>query len=327
MQRRAIQALSRYGVCASRQFSSKAPDRQIGFIGLGNMGAAMAVNLAKAHKSVILQDVNAKAVERICSKVQGGLAAATPAELAGKADTIITMLPSSPHVHEVYLGANGILSTVRPGSLLIDCSTISPETARLVAQKVAEKGGSIDFVDAPVSGGTIGAENATLTFMVGGPDAAFLRAQEVLAHMGKSIVHCGGPGNGQVAKLCNNLLLGITMAGVSEAFNLGEKLGIDPKILAGVINSSSGRSWSSDTYNPCPGVMEGVPSSRGYTGGFACDLMIKDLGLASSAASLGKTPLPLGAAAQQLYSLMSAQGNGHLDFSGVYTLLQQKPKK
>jgi len=166
------------------------------------------------------------------------------------------------HKKQVYMQDSGIFSQVGVGSLLIDCSTIDPEVARDVARISREKG--VRFVDAPVSGGTIGAQNATLTFMVGALAKDFEEASQVLQLMGKNVLHCGEPGNGQVAKLCNNLILGITMAGVSEAFNLGKRMGMDPKVLADVVNCSSGRSWSSDTYNPCPGVMEGVPSARGH---------------------------------------------------------------
>ncbi|WP_076940418.1 3-hydroxyisobutyrate dehydrogenase, partial [Burkholderia pseudomallei] len=176
------------------------------------------------------------------------------------------------------------------------------------------------LVDAPVSGGTGGAAAGTLTFMVGGDDADYARAKPVLAAMGKNIVHCGATGMGQVAKVCNNLVLGITMAGVSEAMALGASLGIDPKVLAGIINTSTGRCWSSDTYNPYPGVIETAPSSRGYTGGFGTDLMLKDLGLANDAAKQARQPVYLGALAQQLYQTMSSRGDGKLDFSAVIRL-------
>lgn len=305
----------------ARFFSSGAHDT-VGFIGLGNMGAAMAGNLIKANKKLIVNDMSEEAVSKLCAL--GAVAAKSPADVASQASTIVTMLPAGPHVLQVYTGTNGILSKVQPGAMLIECSTIDPDSARKVASACEAKGS--DFVDAPVSGGTIGAQNATLTFMVGGEEAAVARAKTVLDLMGQNVVHCGGAGTGQVAKICNNLVLGITMAGVSEAFQLGLQLGIDPKVLATVVNSSSGRSWSSDTYNPCPGVMEGVPSARGYSGGFACDLMAKDLGIAVSSANSVKSPLPMGSLAQQLYSLMSAGGNGHKDFSGIFEMLQRAKK-
>jgi 3-hydroxyisobutyrate dehydrogenase len=228
------------------------------------------------------------------------------------------MLPSSPHVKSVYLEPNGVLAGVSAGVTLIDCSTIDPHTAREVAKRAAHHGNPM--ADAPVSGGTGGAQAATLTFMVGGEAAVFDRIAPILKHMGKNIVRCGESGTGQVAKICNNMLLGITMIGVAEAMSLGAALGIDTKVLAGIINTSSGRCWSSDTYNPYPGVMENVPAARGYTGGFGADLMLKDLGLAADAARQAKQPVVLGAAAQQLYQLFSSQGMGALDFSAVVKL-------
>jgi 3-hydroxyisobutyrate dehydrogenase len=214
------------------------------------------------------------------------------------------------------------LAGVAPGVALIDSSTIDPHTAREVAVLAAQQGNPM--ADAPVSGGTGGAEAGTLTFMVGGDAGVFERIAPVLRHMGKNIVHCGESGTGQVAKICNNLLLGISMIGVSEAMNLGVALGIDAKVLAGIINTSSGRCWSSDTYNPYPGVMKNVPAARGYTGGFGADLMLKDLGLAVDAAKLSKQPVVLGALAQQLYQMFSAQGAGGQDFSAIINLYKQK---
>jgi 3-hydroxyisobutyrate dehydrogenase len=244
-----------------------------------------------------------------------------------KADVelIVTMLPAAAHVKAVYLGDDGLLANVRPGVLLIDSSTIDPHSAREVAA-AAEKHGN-PMLDAPVSGGTGGAAAGTLTFMVGGSDADFDRAQPVLAAMGKNIVHCGGSGNGQAAKVANNLLLGISMIGVAEAMSLGVALGVDPKVLAGILNTSSGRCWSSDTYNPFPGVMDNVPASRGYEGGFGSDLMLKDLGLASEAAKQVRQPVLLGALAQQLYQTFSAQGNGQLDFSAIINLYRKDAKE
>ncbi|HAB84483.1 MAG TPA: 3-hydroxyisobutyrate dehydrogenase, partial [Pseudomonas sp.] len=231
------------------------------------------------------------------------------------AELIITMLPAAPHVKSVYLGENGLIASSRAGVMLIDCSTIDPHSAREVAKAAAEHGNPM--LDAPVSGGTGGAAAGTLTFMVGGSDADFDRAQPILAAMGKNIVHCGAAGNGQVAKVANNMLLGISMIGVAEAMALGVALGMDAKTLAGVINTSSGRCWSSDTYNPFPGVLDNVPASRGYSGGFGSDLMLKDLGLATEAAKQVRQPVILGALAQQLYQSFSAQGHGGLDFSAI----------
>jgi 3-hydroxyisobutyrate dehydrogenase len=224
-------------------------------------------------------------------------------------------------VRAVYLGEDGVLAGVRPGVVLVDSSTIDPHTAREVATIAAKQGNPM--VDAPVSGGTGGAEAGTLTFMVGGSAALYEQVKPVLAHMGKNIVHCGDSGNGQVAKICNNLVLAISMIGVSEAMTLGVSLGIDPKVLAGIINTSSGRCWSSDTYNPYPGVMQNVPAARGYTGGFGADLMLKDLGLATDAAKLAKQPVMMGALAQQLYQMMSARAEGGKDFSAIINLYRK----
>ena len=286
----------------------------IGFIGLGNMGAPMAHNLLKAGHQLSVFDLNAAAVENLVGA--GALPVDSPTAIAqGNAELIITMLPAAAHVKSVYLGANGLIAHSRAGVMLIDCSTIDPHSAREVAKAAAEHGNPM--LDAPVSGGTGGAAAGTLTFMVGGSDADFDRAQPILAAMGKNIVHCGAAGNGQVAKVANNMLLGISMIGVAEAMALGVALGMDAKTLAGVINTSSGRCWSSDTYNPFPGVLDNVPASRGYSGGFGSDLMLKDLGLATEAAKQVRQPVILGALAQQLYQSFSAQGHGSLDFSAI----------
>ncbi|WP_448131989.1 3-hydroxyisobutyrate dehydrogenase [Stutzerimonas chloritidismutans] len=286
----------------------------IGFIGLGNMGAPMAHNLLKAGHQLSVFDLNAAAVENLVGA--GALPVDSPTAVAqGNAELIITMLPAAAHVKSVYLGENGLIASSRAGVMLIDCSTIDPHSAREVAKAAAEHGNPM--LDAPVSGGTGGAAAGTLTFMVGGSDADFDRAQPILAAMGKNIVHCGAAGNGQVAKVANNMLLGISMIGVAEAMALGVALGMDAKTLAGVINTSSGRCWSSDTYNPFPGVLENAPASRGYSGGFGSDLMLKDLGLATEAAKQVRQPVILGALAQQLYQSFSAQGHGGLDFSAI----------
>ncbi len=286
----------------------------IGFIGLGNMGAPMAHNLLKAGHQLSVFDLNAAAVENLVGA--GALPVDSPTAIAqGNAELIITMLPAAAHVKSVYLGENGLIAHSRAGVMLIDCSTIDPHSAREVAKAAAEHGNPM--LDAPVSGGTGGAAAGTLTFMVGGSDADFDRAQPILAAMGKNIVHCGAAGNGQVAKVANNMLLGISMIGVAEAMALGVALGMDAKTLAGVINTSSGRCWSSDTYNPFPGVLDNVPASRGYSGGFGSDLMLKDLGLATEAAKQVRQPVILGALAQQLYQTFSAQGHGGLDFSAI----------
>jgi 3-hydroxyisobutyrate dehydrogenase len=293
---------------------------KIAFIGLGHMGGPMARNLLKAGHSLVVFDVVQRNAEALGSL--GASVAVSAKDAASKGELVITMLPSSPHVKAVYSGADGVLAGVAPGTTLIDSSTIDPHTAREVAA-AAEKHGN-PMADAPVSGGTGGAEAGTLTFMVGGAAEVFERIAPILKHMGKNIVHCGAAGTGQVAKICNNMLLGISMIGVAEAMNLGATLGIDPKILAGIINTSSGRCWSSDTYNPYPGVMENVPAARGYTGGFGADLMLKDLSLATDAAKLSKQPVMMGALAQQLYQTFSTQGAGAQDFSAIINLYKHK---
>ena len=292
---------------------------KIAFIGLGHMGAPMARNLIKAGHTLCVFDIVKTNVDALTAL--GASAAQSPKDCAAQGELVITMLPSSPHVKAVYLGGDGLMAGVKTGTTLVDCSTIDPHTAREVAAQCVERGNPM--ADAPVSGGTGGAEAGTLTFMVGGTQPVFDQIQPVLKNMGKNIVHCGPSGTGQVAKICNNMLLGITMIGVAEAMNLGASLGIDPKVLAGIINTSSGRCWSSDTYNPYPGVMENVPAARGYTGGFGADLMLKDLGLAADAARQSKQSVVLGGAAQQLYQMFSAQGFGAKDFSAIINMYRK----
>jgi 3-hydroxyisobutyrate dehydrogenase len=289
---------------------------KISFIGLGHMGAPMAQNLIKAGHALTVFDIVKANVDALTAV--GAVAAPSLKHCAARGEIVITMLPSSPHVKAVYLGADSVLAGVARGVILIDCSTIDPHGAREVAAQCLAQGNPM--ADAPVSGGTGGAEAGTLTFMVGSTPQVFEQIAPILKHMGKNIVHCGASGTGQVAKICNNMLLGITMLGVAEAMNLGAALGIDAKVLAGIINTSSGRCWSSDTYNPYPGVMDNVPAARGYTGGFGADLMLKDLGLAVDAARQAKQSVVMGAAAQQLYQLFSAQGFGSKDFSAIINL-------
>ncbi|MFW3896095.1 3-hydroxyisobutyrate dehydrogenase [Pseudomonas bharatica] len=286
---------------------------RIAFIGLGNMGAPMARNLIKAGHHLDLFDLNTSVLAELAGL--GGHISDSPRHAASNAELVITMLPAAAHVRSVYLGENGVLAGVRAGTPVVDCSTIDPQTARDVSAAAKKQG--VDMGDAPVSGGTGGAAAGTLTFMVGGSDALFATLQPVLAQMGRNIVHCGDVGTGQIAKICNNLLLGISMVGVSEAMALGNALGIDTKVLAGIINSSTGRCWSSDTYNPWPGIIDTAPAARGYTGGFGADLMLKDLGLATEAAKQAHQPVILGAVAQQLYQAMSLRGDGGKDFSAI----------
>ncbi|MCG8296090.1 3-hydroxyisobutyrate dehydrogenase [Pseudomonas entomophila] len=287
---------------------------RIAFIGLGNMGAPMARNLIKAGHQLNLFDLNQTVLTELAGL--GGQVSASPKAAAADSELVITMLPAAAHVRSVYLDEEtGVLAGIRPGTPTVDCSTIDPQTARDVSKAAAAK--SIDMGDAPVSGGTGGAAAGTLTFMVGASAELFATLQPVLAQMGRNIVHCGEVGTGQIAKICNNLLLGISMIGVSEAMALGNALGIDTKVLAGIINSSTGRCWSSDTYNPWPGIIETAPASRGYTGGFGAELMLKDLGLATEAARQAHQPVILGAVAQQLYQAMSLRGEGGKDFSAI----------
>jgi len=311
---------------ALRKFST---DKQtIGFIGLGNMGNHMAFNLARAGHNLVVFDVIPDAIDKLVGRAKPNSvrSVGSPLEVAKLCSTIITMLPSSPHVKNVYLGGDGLVKGARAGTLFIDSSTIDPATAREVATDVQASDRNLDMVDAPVSGGVGGAETATLTFMVGGSAKAFNVAKPTLQLMGKNIVHCGEAGTGQVAKVCNNLVLAISMIGVSEALNMGVKLGMDPAKLTNIFNTSSARCWSSDTYNPCPGVMPNAPSSKGYEGGFGVDLMKKDLGLAMTAARTAQVDLTLGQMAYQLYQRLSQRGSGRKDFSFVYEYLRRGDK-
>ena len=289
---------------------------KIGFIGLGHMGAPMALNLLKAGHTVSVFDLSASAMQTLADA--GAQKAASAKAAASSAECVITMLPAAAHVRSVLTAEDGVLAGIAKGVTIIDSSTIDPASVKEFAKLAAAQGNA--FVDAPVSGGTGGAAAGTLTFMVGATAALYESVKPVLSGMGKNIVHCGETGTGQVAKICNNLVLGITMAGVAEAMALGEALGIDPKVLGGIMNTSTGRCWSSDTYNPYPGVIETAPSSRGYTGGFGTDLMLKDLGLATDAAKGAHQPAYMGALAQQLYQAMSSRGDGKLDFSAIIKL-------
>jgi len=290
---------------------------RIAFIGVGNMGGPMARNLLKAGHAVQAFDLNATLLSGL---VEAGASAAQTAHAAlDGADVIITMLPAGQHVRAVYL-EDGILAHAKAGALLIDCSTIDMESARAV-HAAAEKAG-FNFLDAPVSGGVGGAEAGTLAFMCGGSDAAFGRAQAVLDKMGKRIVHAGGAGAGQAAKICNNMLLAISMIGTCEAFVLGEKLGLDPQKLFDIMSAASGQCWSLTSYCPVPGPVPTAPSNRDYAGGFATALMLKDLKLAQGAAQGAGAVTPLGAEAAQLYALFAAQGEAGTDFSGIIKLLR-----
>jgi 3-hydroxyisobutyrate dehydrogenase len=288
----------------------------IGFIGLGNMGLPMALNLLKAGHQVTGFDLVQSQLDAFAKA--GGKTVASANDAVKGVDVLVSMLPASRHVEGLYLGDAGLLANANPKTILVDCSTISPKVAQAVAAAAQAKG--FVMVDAPVSGGTAGAQAGTLTFMVGGENSAVECIRPLLEKMGKNIFHAGGSGAGQTVKVCNNMLLGIQMLGTCEALRLGIANGMDPKILSDIMSKSSGRNWALELYNPCPGVMENVPSSKGYAGGFGVDLMLKDMGLATENAETLEASIPLAKLAQQLYEAHSKAGHGQLDFSSVFNL-------
>jgi len=290
---------------------------RIGFIGLGNMGGPMAANLLKAGHSVTGCDVVASAVSKFAQA--GGTAEQSIASTVTDAEVIITMLPAGKEVRDVYLGGEGVLARAAPGALLIDSSTIDVDTARAVASAAEAKG--FAMLDAPVSGGVTGAQGATLTFMVGGRADAFARAKPLLDVMGKTIVHAGAAGSGQAAKICNNMMLAISMIGVSEGFLLADKLGLDKQKLFDIASKSSGQSWAMTTYCPVPGLVPTSPANRDYQAGFTAAMMLKDLRLAQEAARTSGATTPLGAEAAALFGLFVAHGHAGLDFSGIIRFL------
>ncbi len=287
----------------------------VAFIGLGNMGGPMAANLVAAGHRVTGCDLSAAAVE--AARARGIVIAATPAAAVQGAEIIVTMLPAGSHVIAVW---REIAAVAAKGALIIDSSTVDVDSA-LAAHELARAAGQAPL-DAPVSGGTGGAEAATLTFMVGGAAQDFARARPLLEKMGKKIVHCGGAGAGQAAKICNNMILGISMIAVGEAFALGERLGLSHQALFDVASTSSGQCWSLTSYCPVPDMVPGSPANRDYQPGFATDLMLKDMKLSQQAAAASGASTPLGAAATQLYALLSAQGRGGADFSSIINLLR-----
>lgn len=290
----------------------------IGFIGLGNMGGPMAANLVKAGHKVSGFDLSEAALAAL--EAAGGSRAESVADLAEGADVIVTMLPAGAHVRKIYQGEGGILDNARPGTLLIDSSTIDVDSARVVAVAAADK--DMPMVDAPVSGGVGGATAGTLTFMVGGPENAFAAAKPFLDIMGKTIVHAGDAGTGQAAKICNNMILGISMIGVSEAFVLAERLGLDPQKLFDISSTASGQCWALTSYCPVPGPLPSSPANRDYQPGFAAEMMLKDLKLAQDAAHSSGAATPLGAQAAALYSLFCNSGGEGVDFSGIVKYLR-----
>jgi L-serine 3-dehydrogenase (NAD+) len=289
---------------------------QIAFIGLGHMGLPMARNLLKNGFAVCAFDLVQESVATLVQ--EGAQPAASAADAVKGAAVVVSMLPASRHVEGLYLGADGLLEKIAPGALVLECSTIAPDSARKVHAAAMAKG--IALLDAPVSGGTAGAAAGTLTFMVGGKAEDLEKARPILATMGKNIFHAGPDGAGQVAKVCNNQLLAVHMIGTAEAMALGVASGLDPAVLAEIMRQSSGGNWSLEKYNPWPGVMENVPASKGYSGGFMAELMTKDLGLAQEAAQATGSSTPMGSLALQLYRLLLKQGDGKLDFSAVQKL-------
>jgi len=282
----------------------------IAFIGLGNMGGPMTANLVKAGHKVVAFDL--VAASRDQAKADGATIAESSVAAVKGADTVITMLPAGKHVLSVW---NDVVPSMTKGALIIDCSTIDVESAK-AAHVLAAKHGMAS-VDAPVSGGTGGARGATLTFMCGGDDKAFAAAKPVLEKMGKRIVHCGGGGAGQAAKICNNMILAVSMIAVGEAFALAEKLELSHQALFDVVSTSSGQCWALTSYCPVPGPVPTSPANNGYKPGFAAALMVKDLTLAQDAAKSTGAATPLGKHAQEIYKAFDASGNGGVDFSGV----------
>lgn len=295
----------------------------VGFIGLGNMGGPMAANLAKAGHQVKAFDLSQEAMAAVTE------AGATAAESAQQAiegvQFVVSMLPADHHVKGLYLGADGLISQLTDKQLVIDCSTISSEAAIEVGGELEKAG--IGFIDAPVSGGVGGAKAGTLTFICGGQETNVDKAREVLNDMGKNVFRAGDIGAGQIAKICNNMLLSVLMVGTSEALQLGKANGLDPEVLSQIMLQSSGRNWTLEVYNPCPGVIDNVPSSNDYQGGFLVDLMAKDLGLAQATALKAGAATPMGALTRNLYLGWSQQGHGQQDFSSIFNYLQPANSK
>ena len=289
----------------------------IAFIGLGNMGIGMASNLAKAGHDVRALDISEEAVKRA---VEAGCKGAKDTkEAVSEADIVVTMLPAGKHVRMVYGDEGGVFDHAKPGTLFIDSSTIDVATARTVSSTAEHKG--FKMIDAPVSGGVGGAAAGTLTFMCGGTKDAFDQAKPILDIMGKNVFHAGDAGNGQVAKIANNMLLGIHMIGTCEAFNLAEKLGLDAQTFYDISSTASGQNWSMTSYCPAPGPLPAAPSNNDYKPGFAAAMMLKDLRLAQEAATTARAATPLGTQAEALYSLMESMGKDDLDFSGIMKLI------
>jgi 3-hydroxyisobutyrate dehydrogenase len=291
---------------------------KIGFVGTGAMGQPMVANLIKSGFAVVAYDIVPAALAGAVK--HGATVAGSAAEAAKAADLVITMLPSSSHVVKAYLGEGGVLEGAAEGRLCVDMSTVEPATSRLVAETARRR--NVRFIDAPVSGGVPGATAATLAIMVGGEAADLEEARPVLAAMGKNIIHVGAVGSGEVAKLCNNLIAGVAMVAVSEAFRIAEAFGLDARVLTDVVSKSSGNTWAMEHNHPVPGLVEKAASNREYAPGFTTDLMAKDLGLAVNAAREQRVPVVVAPAAQQILRLASSHGHGGKDFSAVYAFLK-----
>lgn len=291
---------------------------KIAFIGLGNMGGPMAANLLAAGHEVAAFDLMPDALAALSEK--GARSASSADDACDGVEYVISMLPAGKHVASLYLGDDGLIAKLPIGTCILDCSTIDAETARNVG--AAAKQAQLLMMDSPVSGGVAAATSGTLAFMCGGSEAAFEKANTVLSAMGKNIFHAGERGAGQVAKMCNNMLLSIHMIGSAEALAMGAKNGLDPSVLSEIMLASSGRNWSLEVYNPYPGVMENAPASNDYQPGFMVDLMCKDLGLAMDAADTSESSTPMGSLAQQLFKQHQSEGNGQMDFSSILKLIE-----
>jgi 3-hydroxyisobutyrate dehydrogenase len=294
---------------------------KVAFIGLGNMGSGMAANLAKAGHEVRAFDLSEEALERAVQ--HGSKKAKSAADACKGADAVVTMLPAGQHVASVY--RESVLGKAPTSAILMDCSTIDVATARVVEEEAAAQGYAM--VDAPVSGGIAAAEAGTLTFMVGGSDQGFSQAREYLEKMGKAVIHAGGPGAGQAAKICNNMLLGATMVATCESFVLAQKLGLDPQTFFDIASKASGQSWSMTSYCPVPGVGPETPADRDYEGGFMAMLMLKDLKLAMEAADAAGAYTPMGGEAAELYQRFVDRGGGHKDFSAIIKMIDNSWRK
>lgn len=295
---------------------------KVAFIGLGNMGGPMAANLVKANHQVTVFDLSSEAMKQLSE--EGARVANSANACVKDADFVISMLPASKHVVQLYLGDNGVLQHIKENALVIDSSTIDAESAKKVAVELAKN--SIRFVDAPVSGGVGGATAGSLSFMVGGAAEDFEASKAVLNDMGANLFHAGDHGAGQIAKVCNNMLLSVLMVGTSEALQLGIANGLDPSVLSTIMQQSSGANWTLDKYNPCPNILPNVPSSNNYQGGFMVDLMAKDLGLAMDTALQSSSSTPMGALARSLYVMHSNAGEGKKDFSSIFNLFNREVK-